>query len=65
MVLLLQAAVTSYTSLFPQDMTQDKYIYISKFVMKALFYTCFIESNDIFNIYNFYVELFDVADFLF
>ena len=33
--------------------------------MKALFYTCFIESNAIFNIYNFFVELFDVANFIF
>ena len=35
------------------------FIYISKFVMKALFYTCFSESNAIFNIYNLFVELFD------
>ena len=33
--------------------------------MKALFYACFIESNAIFNIYDFFVELFDVANFIF
>ena len=28
-------------------------------------YICFIESNAIFNVYNFFVELFDVANFIF